>query len=219
MKRIWLSVIGIVLAVSPQNVFGQPVVAVVNVPAVSERYKKTADLEAHFDAIRRNLNEQRNALREKIERTARSLEEELKPGTEDFRARRKELALLEWEHQYFVESEGQGIERGLAVSLRAIFDDIHATVKIVAEEKGIDIVLAGDRMPQETVDSGPQVRQHILLQKVLYWSPKVDLTDAVVERLNARYEAQGGKASIGSALETVSADAYADRGDRSRPRG
>lgn len=214
MMRIWLGVVGVVLALGPQDVIGQPVVAVVNVPVVSERYQKTADLEAHFDAVRRRLNEQRDALREKIERTARSLQEEFKPGTDDFRARRKQLAMLEAELQYFVESEGRGIEQGLATSLRAIFDDIQATVRIVAEEKGIDIVLAADRMPKETAESAPQVRQQILLQKVLFWSPQVDVTDAVVERLNARYEAQGGKASIGSAYPTVPEDAHAGRGDR-----
>ena len=196
----------------PQLVMGQPVVAVVNVPAVSERFQKTADLEAHFDAIRRTLNEQRDALREKIERTARSLEEEFKPGTDDFRARRKQLAMLEAELQYFIESEGRRIEQGLATSLRAIFDDIQATVRLVAEEKGIDIVLAADRMPDETADTGAQVRQQILLQKVLYWSPQADITDAVVTRLNARYEAQGGKASLGSAHRTSPEEAHTKGG-------
>ena len=196
----------------PQLVMGQPVVAVVNVPAVSERFQKTADLEARFDAIRRTLNEQRDALRDKAERTARSLEEELKPGTDDFRARRKQLAMLEAELQYFIESEGRRIEQGLASSLRAIFDDIQATVRLVAEEKGIDIVLAADRMPDETADTGAQVRQQILLQKVLYWSPQADITDAVVTRLNARYEAQGGKASLGSAHRTSPEEAHTKGG-------
>ena len=63
------------------------------------------------------------------------------------------------------------------------------------------------RMPDETADTGGQVRQQILLQKVLFWSPQVDITDAVVVRLNARYESQGGKASLGSALRTSSEEA------------
>ena len=203
MMRIWLSGVVVVLALWPPAVRAQPVVAVVNVPAVSERYQKTTDLEEHFDGIRRKLNEQRDALREKIERTARSLEEEFKPGTDDYRARRKQLAMLEAELQYFIESEGQRIERGMAGSLRRIYDDIHATVRILAEEKGIDIVLAADRMPDDAADSAARVRQQILLQKVLYWGPQVDITDVVVKRLNARYEAQGGKASLGSALLTL----------------
>jgi len=64
-------------------------VAVVNVPVVSERYLKTADLEAVFEQRRKSFTEQRDAMRERLERLRRSLEEELKPGTKEFEERRR----------------------------------------------------------------------------------------------------------------------------------
>lgn len=200
MIRSLLGITTVLFLVGATARAAQPAVAVVNIPAVSEQYRKTADLEAHFDGVRQKLNEEREALRAKIDRTARSLQEEFKPGTDDYRQRRKQLAMLEAELQYFVESEGQRIEAGLARSLRMIFDDIHKVVGEVARDEGIDIVLAADQMPTEAADSPTPVRQQILLQKVLYWSPEVDLTDEVVARLNARYEAQGGKSSIGAMI-------------------
>lgn len=168
-------------------------VAVVSIPAISEKYQKTADLEARFDVIRRRLSQDRDARKDKIERLKRSLQEELKPGTEEYSQRRKELAMEEAEMQWFVESEGQKVDHGLGDSLREIYQDIQASVREVAEEKGYDIVLASDQLPDAPADSAQQVRQQILLQKVIYWNPRVDLTADVVAKLNERYKAQPAK--------------------------
>ncbi len=170
-------------------------VAVVNIAEVSEKYQRTADLEARFEQVRQKLNEERESLRGRIERATRSLQEELKPGTSEFRERRKELAMLEAQLQYFVESEGKQIEQELAESLRSIFNDIHAMVRVIAEEKALDIVLVADRMPDGPAENTTQVRQQIVLQKVLYWTPKVDITADVVSRLNERYKATPPPAS------------------------
>lgn len=162
-------------------------VAVVNLPEVSERYAKTADLEAHFEGVRTKLNEQRDEMSAKVEKMARSLQEELKPGTEVYEKRRKEVAMQEAELQWFVEVEGKKVEQGLADALLKIYSDIQTVVSEVAKDRGFDIVLASDRVPDSAPSSPAQVRQHILLQKVLYWSPSVDISDEVIQRLNARY--------------------------------
>jgi len=137
-------------------------------------------------------------MKEKIERANRSLQEELKPGTEEFRLRRKDIALMEAELQWFVESEGQKVEKGLAESLRSIFDDIQVCVKEVAQEQGLQIVLAADNLPAEPPDTPNQARQTILLQKVLYWKPDVDITEGVIAKLNQRYKPAASPAAAGA---------------------
>ena len=194
MTRIALYALTALVLGAPSQVWASPKIAVVNVPVVSERYARTADLEVQFDALRRRLGAERDTMRERIDRAKQALQEEIKPGTEEFERRRKEVAMLEAELQWFMDSEGQKVERGLASSLRSIFDDIQAVVREIAVEKGIDVVLAGDQLPAEMPESTAQVRQHILLQKVLYWSRDVDITDEVVARLNARYKPSGGPA-------------------------
>lgn len=172
-----------------------PNVAVVNVAVASEKYVKTTELEAQFDAIRKKVNAEKDALKEKLERANRSLQEEIKPGTEEFRKRMKEIALMDAELKWFVESEGQKVEKGLAESLKSIYTDIQNAAKEVAVEKKFDVVMASDQLPPDTPDSPQQLRQHILLQKVLYWNPSVDITEEVVTRLNAKYKAGGGAAA------------------------
>ena len=148
---------------------------------------------------------------------ARSLQEELKPGTEAYNTRRKELAMLEAELQWFVESEGRNVELGLANSLRSIFSDIQEMVREVAESQGIDVVLAYDRVPDEIPDSPQQARQQILLQKVVYSSPRVDLTAEVIGRLNAKYKAQGAGSPQGSARPVELDRGLAERVEPARP--
>lgn len=165
-------------------------VAVVSIAQVNERYARTADLEAKFEVKRLQFKDERDALRKRIERTTRSLQEELKPGSEAFEARRKELVMLEAEMQWFLDSTGREIDTGLATSLRSIYSDIRSMVGEVAAERGVDIVLTADELSPDAPDNPVRSRQEILLQKVIYWSPKIDLTDEVARRLNARYRAQ-----------------------------
>lgn len=195
------------------SLWAQTKIAVVNVATVSEKYSKTKDLESQFDTLRKSLSQQRDAMKDKIERSKTALQEELKPGTDEFRARRKEIALMEAELQWFVESEGQRVEKGLAESLRSIFDDIHACVAEVADEQGIQIVLAADNVPADSPDTPNQARQTILLQKVLYWKPDVDVTEAVVTKLNQRYKSGAIPAANGSAERPKPAPAP----DKSKP--
>ena len=169
---------------------GSTTVAVVSVATVSEKYARTGDLEERFKVMEDKFREERDVYRGRIERTTRSLQEELKPGTDAYELRRRELAMLEAEAQYFVESKRREIAASLARSLRSIFDDIEAAVREVALEKGVDIVLASDELPDRIPTDPSDARQQILLQKVLFWGPDVDLTDEVIVRLNAKYAAQ-----------------------------
>lgn len=184
---------GLLTLISASPTVADTKIAVVNVAEVSEKYDRTKDLESHFDNVRKTLQTQRDELKQKAERTAKSLNEEFKPGTDEYRNRRKELAMMEAQLQYFVDSEGKQIEAELAESLRSIFDDIQTVIRGLAEEKGFDLVLVADSMPPGAPDNTQQVRQQIVLQKVLFASPRVDITNEVVTRLNDKYRASKGK--------------------------
>ncbi len=189
MTWIFSCVSTVLLGVAQQGGLPTTRVAVVNIPKVSERYLKTADLEAALKQRHRLFNEARDAKQKEVERARRSLQEELKPGTAAFEDRRKEIFLLQGELQWFTESEGRKIEEGMAASLRNIYDDIHGMVRQLAEERGIEVVLAADQLPPTPPKTTAEARQQIVLQNVLYWHPRVDLTGEVVSRLNASYQA------------------------------
>jgi len=206
-------------AAGPQEAFAPTKVAVVSIADVSEKYQRTTDLEAYFDGLRQQFQKQRDAQKDKIERMTKALQEELKPGTPEFRERAKQTAMMDAELKWFVESEGQRLEEGLKASLRGIFDDIQAVVREVAEQRGIDVVVASDRLPPQPPESPNQLRQQILLQKVLYWSPKVDLTEEVIQRLNARYQSNPSKPPVEPAGNAPGASAETKPAAKEAPRG
>jgi hypothetical protein len=52
---------------------------------------------------------------------------------------------------------------------------------------------------------------------LLYWSAKVDLTNEIVNRLNAKYKADGGGASIGAVVPIDRDGARAMRNGPGKP--
>ena len=107
--------------------------------------------------------------------------------------------------QWLVETQGRQVETELAASLRSIFADIQSVIRAVAQERNIDVVLAADQLPPEPPVTTSQARQQVVLQKVLYWRPGVDLTDIVVARLNAEFE-KARAASPGGAAKPPHAE-------------
>lgn len=178
---------------------GQLPIAVVNMPVVSERYQKTADLEARFAAIRQQLSARRDEMTNKANLLKRSLQEELRPGTEAYDARLRELVILEAEMKAFVDIETAKVERGLAQALREIYNDIQLAVQSIAQSKGLALVVATDQLPDVPPESARQLREQIMFQKVLYWEPRVDITDEVISALNAKYLAERGQSPAGGA--------------------
>jgi Skp family chaperone for outer membrane proteins len=177
------------LAIPAQTGAAEPKVAVVNVPLVSDGYERTGDLEQEFEVLRVRFNEERNRRAEEINKKRQQVTEQFKPGTEDFLKRQEEIMTLEARLKFFEQSEGAKLEMEIASSLRKLFEDIKRMVSIVATERGFDVVLAAEQLPPEVPDANV-LKNQILMQKVLYYSPRVDLTSEVASRLNSEYQAR-----------------------------
>jgi Skp family chaperone for outer membrane proteins len=68
---------------------------------------------------------------------------------------------------------------------REMDDEIMAAVSKVAAEHGVDIVMTPDATADE---EEADVLQRISRRTILYWSDRVDMTDAVLDRLNTNYK-------------------------------
>ncbi len=166
-----------------------PRVAVVNVPLVSDGYVRTGDLEQEFEVLRLKFNEERNRRVEEIRKKREQVAAQFKPGTKDFLKRQEEIMILEARLKFYEQSEGVKLEMAIASALRTLFEDIKRMVSIVATEKGFDVVLAAEQLPAQIPDANA-LKNQILMQKVLYFNPRVDLTSEVSARLNSEYQAR-----------------------------
>lgn len=196
-NRTWLlwGVVGILWPVC--GAVGQTRTAVLDIAALFEKYERTAYLEEEFLAKRKFLTEEAERRRQQVE-TLRKAIEAYKPGTAEFKQKQLELREAELRYKVWGETEDENLKDAHKQSLLEIYDDIRRTVAMLAQEKGIDVVLTYDRLTESAQDS-ESLRRQILLQKVLYYNPSIDITETTLAALNEQFrKKQSGQSRGGS---------------------
>ncbi len=187
MKRVtFIALLATVAAARPAQ--AQTKVAVINVEEVFAKYRRPAVLEEEIRARQKGFVDEADQRRQAIDRKRQALQA-YKPGTPDHDAKAREIRRDEIEFQVWRTLGEEEIKLQHKNSFRLIYDDVRAGVAALAKERGIDLVLTYDTLTDEAPDS-QSLRQQILLQKVIYWSPHVDITADVIERINATFEQQ-----------------------------
>ncbi len=108
------------------------------------------------------------------------------------RLMRKALEFQEWQR---FKAEQADIEKSLL--MQDLYMRIRGAITEMAEIEGYDIVLMDDSKdplslnPDARASRDAQVRQQIRTKRVLYSSPAVDITDALIERMNNAFAAGG----------------------------
>lgn len=162
-------------------------IAVINVPKTSDAYKKVGPLEEGLKAKRAAFQQQLVAKQEEIQKLQKALDTQFVQGTPDYATRREELILKSGLYQDFLATSGKELDTMRAEALRTIFEDIKGVAGRVAQARGIDVVLTIDELPEGPA-SPDMMKQVIMLQKVIYATPNLDLTAEVIKVLNDEYD-------------------------------
>lgn len=181
MKRM-LMIVGLAAACAAETA-AQNNVGVIDIARIFKAYERTAYLEEEFVAKEKFLNEEAEKKRAQIESSRRALQEAFKPNTPEYDRKVAELQEAEIRYRVWTQMETEAIKTAHKRSLMEIYADVRAGVQKVAEERGVDLVVTYDLLTQDAPDSAA-LRQQILLQKVIYWSPSLDLTDPVIKVIN-----------------------------------
>lgn len=120
-----------------------------------------------------------------------------KPGTVDFELRRKDLIRMNIEANVWLKVSEQVIEQEKFDWTRIVYENALQASAEMAREKGFEIVVQStDFKPGEIEQNISTLRRVIQDRAVIYRSPQVDLTDAVIRRLDRDYQAAGGKKQL-----------------------
>jgi len=170
-----------------------PRIAIANPGRILSELQETRELEQKMEAEVRQLQAQlqeRNAKLEEL-RQARSA---FKPGTEQHEAKNKELlqagADLEvWTRVMQAEQQRQRKQR-----MKQLFDKITTAIGEIAQQKGIDLVIADTRpdIPEDMDDpryTFDMLKAGLNQRNILYYSPGVDISSEVIATMDARYKA------------------------------
>ena len=172
----------------------EPSIAVLDLARVFEEYEMTRDLEEMFDQKRRAAAEEAEQRRASMEQMRRALAA-FDPVSADFARREEDLTRAQVDFEVWSGLTEKRLKADHKKWLLKIYRHTQTTVAEIATQRQIDVVLTYDKLTDDAPDS-IALRQQILLQKVIYHSARIDITDEVLTRLNGSYRSSGGIRSL-----------------------
>lgn len=161
-------------------------VAVCNIADVLGEYQRAKDLT-------NDLKQQRDAIqaenKKRIDK-AEQLQTQLggyKVGSEIYNKTLADVERQEISRQVWLQMKQKEMLRMHRRLLEEMYDDIQKAVSEIAREKGIDIVLQNQPADLSSAQGVEQLITLIDRQKVLYNTAEVDITAAVLQRVNEGY--------------------------------
>lgn len=151
--------------------------------------KKTDDYAKEAAERRRRIEDKQTALNA------------FKPGTPDYEARRTELVRANIDANVWLKVAEQEIEQDRYTWTIKVYEKACEMAAAVARERGMDLVLQRTAFrPDEIQEQSVQAIRRIIQDRVVvYNSEELDITDAVIAKMNAEYRNDPARPKLGSA--------------------
>jgi len=163
--------------------------AVCDIVLVFNNYQKSKDLTAELNESRSKLQAEKKQREEAIERLRLQLEA-LTVGQPEYEKRLGEMQKMVLELKVWEQYEETLLMRRHHRLTEEMYEELLTALGEVAHEQGYSVVLYTNRNRIESQNSAELARA-IESRKVLYNDPSLDITDAVLARLNQKYRASG----------------------------
>ncbi|MCH2135998.1 MAG: OmpH family outer membrane protein [Phycisphaerales bacterium] len=167
------------------------VVAVVNPTAVLEGLLERADAEAELRSKFEEFKSQADSRTSEIRQLQERLEETTDPDAQQ--AIMDEIDAKGIKAIAFDQFAARQLDVELSLLQQNLYQRIVAAVGDLAQANGIDIVLVNDNAtpirvnPEARVARATQVEEQIAQRRVMFASPKVDITESLILRMNNAY--------------------------------
>jgi Skp family chaperone for outer membrane proteins len=181
------------------------VIACVDLDKTFSQLEQLKDADARRERIKSEMDRKVEALKEELQGLSEELES-FKPGSSTYlEAERKAISRSGDLNALQAFSELRR-EREVAEATREAYLAIRRTCGVLANEMKIDVVLIDDSIPPIFAADLQTTRNQINGRRVLYTNPQLDISDLVVERLNAEFrKAQGASGTAPAAGDPGSA--------------
>ena len=162
-----------------------PKIGIVNISKVFDGYKKTQDLDRDLRATIEQKQQVAEEKRNEITKLRDSITL-LEIGTEERKKKEEDLQRKQVEFQSFmkVTSDSQMGRRKEATE--KLYAEIVKVIADYCRDQKLDLVVKVDDTPL-TSESIDELLFKIKQRNIIYFSPKLDITDAVLNRLNKGY--------------------------------
>jgi Skp family chaperone for outer membrane proteins len=162
-------------------------VVVLDVVRVFNEYMLQKDLSTELQQAQTQLQGTAKDKQARTEAMAAQVDK-IDPSDPTYPDRARELLRMQADNKVWFEMTQAAITNELAIWSNRIYQDIVNEAGALSREQGYDVVLYRDEF--EAGFDPEQTKERIRRRKTIWYSPSVDITDAVLQRLNARYANQ-----------------------------
>lgn len=182
----WAILLGSLGAQPRREIRAMPTrVAVCDIAEVFNNYKRAKDLTARLDARRqriKNENKKRGKALDSLQMELESLKESSKKYEQTF----NEIQRLSIERQAWLQFEDSLAVRDHHRLTKVMYEEILATVTMIAKAKGLDLVLYREGKIPATQNITELLRV-VRARKILYSANTIDITEETLRRINEAY--------------------------------
>lgn len=150
----------------------------------------------------KEINELRQKLQEELKGILEAkLNDRNEAWYEKFREAAQKEVQLKAEQMLFKQEVGDKLGRAITQIIRGAQQEARAIMK----ERGADVVIAS-KMGPITIESDQEFQQEIVSRRIVCARSDIDITDEVIQRMNAWYADQKSKANKGKQPERAPLD-------------
>jgi len=152
---------------------------------------------AAFDELAKlgqDLEAKRQEAKKKIDEMDADLKDHV-PGSQRYREILDQLSAAAREHRATTEFYKVKLDVERARTIKRVYLDIRKAVEDLAKENGYGVVFVDDSITEIPDSAEEEMRRQISAGRMAYTSDELDVTDALIARLNASFKASGGQAS------------------------
>jgi Skp family chaperone for outer membrane proteins len=152
---------------------------------------------AAFDELAK-LGQDLETKRQEAAKKIQDMDADLKdhvPGGQRYREILDQLSAAAREHRATTEFYKVKLDVERARAIKRIYLDIREAVEDIAKENGYGVVFVDDSITEIPDSAEEEMRRQISARRMAYTSDELDITDALIERMNASFKASGGQAS------------------------
>lgn len=200
MKRSWLTgvltgvAVGVALLAFANTILAQgkgtpPTgrVACVNVVQVLNDYQRHKDLVEEMSAYQERLQAEEKQRRDRID-TLKAEIDRLNPDDPTLVGRMREMLAQQIDYKNWGELAQMNMAREYGLWTVRIYKEMVAVVEQLAKRDGYDLVLYLGEFQAPTMDPDA-IKEQVRDTHVLYANPAIELSQAVLDKLNADYRA------------------------------
>lgn len=174
-------------------------VATVNLTKVLEGLEERAAAERALTTMSEGFKVQDEAKIKDIQTMEQQLQDVVEAAAKT--TKRDELELRKLQHLAWQRVKMEQLDIEQSLQLQDLYKKITSAIADLSQTEGYDLVIVDDSStdfsynPDARMPRDMQTRQQIIGRRVLWRNDAIDITDALIQRMNNAFKAAAGKAS------------------------